>query len=202
VLTFAGRPVLALFHADCGGQTSGAEHIWGGQARPYLRPVRDETCGRDPASAWSFALTRSEARDALNRDPRTAVGRRLDGIRVVQRDEAGRVELVALDGERSPIVRGEELRSALTRQFGDRSIRSPRFEVRNDSGRLRFDGRGHGHGAGLCQRGAVARLRAGASVAQVLLTYFPGTTLAAAVPALPPRAAVEPSPLPPAPATR
>jgi stage II sporulation protein D len=177
VLTFGGRPALALFHADCGGQTSAAEHIWGGEARPYLRAVRDDTCARDPASAWSFAVTRIEARDALNKNARTAVGSRLDHISVVQRDESGRVVLVALDGERSPLVRGEELRAVLSRQFGDRAVRSPRFHVRDDSGRLRFEGRGRGHGAGLCQRGAMARLQAGASVAQVLATYYPGTVL-------------------------
>jgi stage II sporulation protein D len=177
VLTYAGRPALALFHAHCGGRTSAAERIWGGPSRPYLTSVRDESCARDPASAWRFSMTMAEARDALNRDPRTAVGSRLDDISVVQQDEAGRVELVALDGERSPMVRGEELRAVLSRQFGDRSIRSPRFEIRRESGSLHFAGRGRGHGAGLCQHGAMDRLRDGATLAEVFRTYYPGTQL-------------------------
>ena len=57
LLTYGGRPAQALFHADCGGQTSAAERIWGGDPRPYLQPVRDDTCARDPASAWTFSAT-------------------------------------------------------------------------------------------------------------------------------------------------
>ena len=111
------------------------------------------------------------------RIPRTGVGKRLDSVSVVQADEAGRAELVALDGERSPLVRGEEFRSVLTRRFGANSIRSPRFVVRKEARSLSFAGRGRGHGAGLCQRGAIARLRSGATVEQVLATYYPGTVL-------------------------
>ena len=176
-LTYGGRPAQALFHADCGGRTSAAERIWGGDSRPYLVSVTDETCARAPSSAWRFTRTRDEIRVALNKDRRTSVGARLEAISIVARDEAGRVELAALDGERSPIVRGEELRAAINRQFGDRSIRSPLFTVSRDGDHLVFAGRGWGHGAGLCQRGAAARLLAGASFGQVLATYYPGTVL-------------------------
>lgn len=178
VLTFGGRPAQTLFHADCGGQTSAAERIWGGDARPYLRSVRDDTCERNPASAWTFSATLPDVRDALNADGRTAVGKRLDNVSVMLADEAGRAELVALDGERSPLVRGEEFRSVLTRRFGVNSVRSPRFVVRKAGQTLNFAGRGRGHGAGLCQRGAMARLRRGETVEQVLATYYPGTVLA------------------------
>jgi len=40
-----------------------------------------------------------------------------------------------------------------------------------------FSGKGFGHGVGLCQAGAAARIRAGASPDRVLEYYFPGTTL-------------------------
>ena len=40
-----------------------------------------------------------------------------------------------------------------------------------------FSGRGYGHGVGLCQAGALARLKTGASVNAVLAHYFPGTTV-------------------------
>jgi stage II sporulation protein D len=177
VLVFEGRPAIALYHSSCGGQTSAPDRIWGGDVRPYLRPVTDEACRLDPSAAWSFTLTRASAREALNATARTAVGTRLDAISIVERDEAGRAALVALDGERSPLVRGEELRAAIVSRLGARTLRSPRFDVRRDGDRFVFTGRGRGHGAGLCQHGALARLQAGANVATVLATYFPGTTL-------------------------
>ena len=133
VLTFGGRPAQTLFHANCGGRTSAPERIWGGEARPYLRPVSDESCRLDPAAAWSYVLTRTQARDALNATPRTAVGARLDAITIVERDDAGRASLVALDGEMSPLVRGEELRAAIMRQLGDRTVAQP--DVRRAAGR-------------------------------------------------------------------
>ena len=85
--------------------------------------------------------------------------------------------LVGLTGARSPVVRGEELRLVLVRAFGPRSVRSPRFTVRRDGDRFVFAGTGIGHGAGLCQFGAMARLRAGVSPADVIGFYYPGTAI-------------------------
>jgi SpoIID/LytB domain protein len=41
-----------------------------------------------------------------------------------------------------------------------------------------FEGRGFGHGVGLCQTGAMVRARAGHSPHDILMHYYPGTTLA------------------------
>jgi stage II sporulation protein D len=177
VIAFGGRPIDAVFHADCGGATSRAETVWGSTGHRYLAAVLDPTCQAEASSAWSHVASREQVRTALNATPQTAVGSRLRGLRVMQYDESGRAALVAIDGERSPLVRGEEMRSALARQFGARSIRSTRFTIRRDGDRFSFEGRGFGHGVGLCQRGALARLRAGATVEAVLRTYYPGTTV-------------------------
>ena len=87
-------------------------------------------------------------------------------------------ERVALHGSREAIVRGEEFRAVLARTFGARSVRSALFDVRREGDRILFEGRGFGHGVGLCQAGAISRLRAGATSAAVLQRYFPGTRLA------------------------
>lgn len=177
VVRYAGRPIDAVFHADCGGATSRPAAVWGAAGHPYLTEVADASCLADPRSPWAHQATRDQLRTALNASPATAVGRRLDAVRVVETDASGRAVLVALDGERSPLVRGEELRAVLTRSFGARAVRSTRFTVRREGDRFSFSGRGFGHGVGLCQRGALARLLAGASVAAVLQTYYPGTTI-------------------------
>lgn len=177
LLVAGGRPIDAVFHADCGGATSGAESVWGGQGLPYLRAVVDDACRLNPASAWSYSLTREQVRVAVNATDRSAVGARLHDVRVLQRDDSGRATLVALDGERSPLLRGEELRAVLSRQFGPRAIRSPRFDVTRAGDTFTFVGRGFGHGVGLCQRGALARLRAGATPEAVLQAYYAGARL-------------------------
>jgi stage II sporulation protein D len=107
----------------------------------------------------------------------TAVGNRLDTLDVQSRDSAGRARLVLLNGERAPLVRGEDLRAVLNQALGPRAIRSARFDVHRDGERFIFDGQGFGHGAGLCQTGALARAAAGQSFDAILAFYFPGTLL-------------------------
>ena len=98
---------------------------------------------------------------ALNKDPRTNVGDSLRGIQVLDRDEAGRAERIAIHGAAERIVRGEELRDVLSQTFGMRAIKSTWFEIQRNGRSFSFEGRGFGHGVGLCQAGALARIRSG-----------------------------------------
>ena len=178
VILFQDAPILALFHANCGGATSAADAIWGGTSRPYLVSVADgDQCAKAPGATWRVSMTREALTRVLDADPRTAVGGRLDSIDIVQTDTAGRALLVTLTGARSPAVRGEELRLLLLRTFGPRSVRSPRFTVQREGDQFVFSGTGIGHGAGLCQFGAMTRVRAGVSPADVIGFYYPGTTV-------------------------
>lgn len=177
VLWFDGAPALAVFHADCGGRTSAAADVWGGTLRPYLVSRPDDGPAGDAHAAWRYDAGLAAVQGALNADPRTRVGGRLDGIQVLDRDEAGRAAQVALHGAERRLVRGDALREVLAGAFGARSIRSTWFDVHREQGRIVFEGRGFGHGVGLCQAGALARIRAGANLSGVLQRYFPGTTL-------------------------
>ena len=177
VLWYGSAPARTLFHADCGGHTSSDGAVWGGAAHPYLTAVADDGPAEAAHAAWRFEVERDALIAALNRDARTRVGRSLRDILVTQRDEGGRASLLVLRGAREPVVRGEELRLVLTRAFGAASVKSTRFEVEQYGGRFVFAGHGYGHGAGLCQVGALARLRAGTPPEQVLARYYPGTRL-------------------------
>ena len=177
VLWYDSAPARAVFHADCGGHTSAAASVWGGRDRPYLQAVPDNGPAEPVHAPWRYEVAQPVLLSALNADPRTRVGDRLDTIEVLDRDPAGRAERIALHGHREAIVRGEELRDVLSRAFGARAIRSTRLTVRRDGATFTFEGRGFGHGVGLCQAGAFARLRAGESPASILQRYFPGTTL-------------------------
>jgi stage II sporulation protein D len=177
VLWFDGAPALAVYHADCGGRTSAAADVWGGTLRPYLVSREDDGPAADAHASWRYEATRADVQAALNGDPRTRVGRRFDGIEIVERDASGRAERIALHGAEERLVRADALREVLAGVFGARTIRSTWFEVKRDQGRMVFEGRGFGHGVGLCQAGALARIRAGAKLPGVLERYFPGTRL-------------------------
>jgi stage II sporulation protein D len=121
--------------------------------------------------------------DALNADPRTHLAGRLENIAVRTRDAAGRAERVAITSQgpsrRSTTieVRGEDFRQILSRAFGGRTIRSTWFDLARTDGAYAFTGRGYGHGVGLCQAGALARLKTGATPFDVIGRYYPGVSL-------------------------
>jgi len=179
VLWYGPGPARAVFHADCGGHTSNAVDVWGGAARPYLVARADDGAAGEVHAKWTFEASRSAVQRALNTDPRTRVGARLDRIEILDRDGAGRAARVALGGAQARIVRGEALREVLARAFGARAIKSTWFDVRPEPTGFVFEGRGFGHGVGLCQAGALARIRAGVKPTAILQRYFPGTKLVA-----------------------
>ncbi|MDQ3418459.1 MAG: SpoIID/LytB domain-containing protein [Acidobacteriota bacterium] len=180
VVWHEGGPAVALFHADCGGHTSTSVSAWGGTERSYLKAVRDDGHNDSAHAQWTYAATTAAILDAINADPRSRVGARLDAISVLKRDASGRAATVRLKGARELLIRGEDLRAILARDFGPRAVRSTLFDVKREGRSFVFTGRGFGHGVGLCQAGALARLRGGARPAEVLERYYPGTTLRAA----------------------
>jgi stage II sporulation protein D len=177
VLWFDGAAASALFHADCGGHTSRADEVWGGTGRPYLVSLVDDGPAEDAHASWKYQASGAAVLRAINADARTRVGARLDSLQILERDDAGRAERIALHGASERIVRGEELREVLSAAFGARSVRSTWFTVARLGPTFVFEGRGFGHGVGLCQAGALARIRGGQNVPTVLRTYFPGTRL-------------------------
>ena len=179
VLVSGLRPVDALFHSDCGGHTAAADAVWGGPPVTYLPGTIDEVPTLTHRK-WQFDLPLTRLRTALNLDARTAVGRRLDRLSIVRRDESGRAARIEVKGTTTHVVSGEELRAVLNQTFGDRAIMSTRFQIAQTTSAIRLTGTGFGHGVGLCQVGAAARARQAEPVAAILAAYFPGAGLAPA----------------------
>ena len=176
VLTYGDRLAEGLFHADCGGSTSDASSVWGGPPVPYLIARRDDL----PAGThrqWTFTAGTSRLREALNRDARTEIGRRLTSMVVATRDLGGRTPQITIAGDQTRAVHGETLRTVINRGFGADSLLSTRFTIRRQGDDWVFEGSGFGHGVGLCQAGARARARKGEDVEEILGAYFAGTEL-------------------------
>jgi stage II sporulation protein D len=68
----------------------------------------------------------------------------------------------------------DDFRRAIGQTLGWQLLKSPRFTVQRTSRGYRFNGRGHGHGVGLCVFGATALAARGADVTRILQAYFPG----------------------------
>jgi stage II sporulation protein D len=177
VLWYGEAPANTLFHADCGGYTSDAATVWGGMAVPYLRAMEDGGDASAAHAAWQYEATADAVQRALSGDRRTNAGARLGAIAVVERDLAGRATRIRIEGSDIRDVRAEVFREVLSRAFGPRAIRSTRLTIARRGQGFAFTGRGFGHGVGLCQAGALARIRRGATLQAVLHRYYPGTTL-------------------------
>jgi stage II sporulation protein D len=177
VLTYDSQPIEALFHADCGGMTASAAAVWGGNHVPYLLAA-DDDLPEPTHRPWRVTANRDQLRAALNADPRTSVGRRLESITVATRDASGRAAGLSVRGERTVTVRGDVLRAVINRALGDRALLSTLFTIQTKGSDYVFTGTGFGHGVGLCQRGAATRLRRGERMEDVLELYYPGTRLA------------------------
>ena len=78
--------------------------------------------------------------------------------------------------------KGEAGRLLVARRFGWTAIPSDNFTTRREGGQVLVEGKGHGHGIGLCQRGARAMAESGATFRDILAHYFPNAKLAVAEP--------------------
>ena len=61
--------------------------------------------------------------------------------------------------------------------LGYNIIRSGNFTIKKDSSHILFEGRGWGHGAGLCQQGANQMAKLGKSYKKIVRFYFPSTRI-------------------------
>ncbi len=169
--------VESYFSASCGGMTADIRSLWGSAAKPYLRGTRDDYCNDMPHSHWTDAIPVEKLVQALQSDPRSDVGKRLDRVRILKRDATGRAELIELAGERRLVLRGWDFKIMVGRALGWNLLKSSRFDVSRLGQNFIFRGRGFGHGLGLCQEGAHVMASSGIGYQQILARYFPGTTL-------------------------
>jgi stage II sporulation protein D len=163
----SGAVARAVFHACCGGGTADPGEVFGGDDETGARAAPDPPCEAD---AWSVTLPVAEveaaAGAALGAADPVPIGRLL-----LERDPHGRVRRL-LDTATARWAAGDALARALDRTQDWSVVKSARFDWRVTGAGVRIDGRGHGHGVGLCQRGAARRARRGATAAAILEHYF------------------------------
>ncbi|HYJ88502.1 MAG TPA: SpoIID/LytB domain-containing protein [Pyrinomonadaceae bacterium] len=175
-----GNVVDSYFSASCGGATANMGTLWGGSAPPYLRGVRDEHCANQPHHSWTDLISHAHLLKALQSDRRTNVGGQLHNVTVVRRDQSDRAELIALEGDRRVTISGWEFKIVVGRALGWNLLKSSRFDIVRSGPNFVFQGKGFGHGLGLCQEGAHVMAARGASYNQILAKYFPTTRIATA----------------------
>ena len=127
--------------------------------------------GGRPHFRWERRLDRARL-DELG--AALGVGR-VHALEVASRGVSGRARVLRVEGERGTAEVGPELR--IRRLLGD--LPSAMFVVDRAGTALVLRGGGWGHGAGMCQWGAVGRAQAGQDYREILRAYFSGAEVAA-----------------------
>ncbi len=186
-------PLKAFYHSTCGGATEFPERVWGNPYPGFKKVVRCPFCAVSPSFRWSAEISNSQmaevvqrgvAQDGVQRNwPKAALEFLRHGTlaslfvsRWGTEGRAAQVTVVWHWGQSeiqlpipAPRFRG---------WFGASVLRSTFFQISPISqGHWRFDGRGSGHGVGLCQWGAKNMGERGYSAASILHYYYPGSTI-------------------------
>ena len=178
-----GKLFCTYYTAVCGGRTTAASAVFD-DPTPALASVPCDGCQEAELYHWTRTIPLSDASDAVRRYF-AARGKRLDGLVSIRRTRArsiGQPQNVhepvfeLSDGKRRLKLSAMELR-----RIFPSAISSFEFEphVETGRGRLILDGRGHGHGVGLCQWGARGMAQAGAGPLEILAHYYPRSEVVA-----------------------
>jgi len=186
VATCAGpgdKPTLlkTYYHSTCGGITVPAGSVFGGPTPPPLAGgVPCNYCRRSPKYQWSgVVLLKQDIGDALRRSGVTALVQ-LGPVQALEvaattgpGGRAGQIRVVDTAGA-SVLVQAAYWRSLV----GAARIPSTWFEVEDQPDRIVLtNGRGYGHGVGLCQWGAEYLAERGKTGEEILRYYYPGVQL-------------------------
>jgi SpoIID/LytB domain protein len=190
--------VDAVYSAMCGGHGEDNEAVWGNAANPSLRGRPDLAAGaeawagglRDEERVRRFVETRPDAwcaRPRAGRPDRFRWERRLTPaavdaaaaqlgvghvrtLEVRARGVSGRARVLHLAGDAGEADVAGELR--IRRLLGN--LPSSMFVIDRTGDDLVLRGGGWGHGAGMCQWGAVGRAEGGQGYRDILRAYYSG----------------------------
>ncbi len=166
ILTYDSKPAHTYFHASCGGHTASSAEVFGG-SEPYLKTVECPYCRTSPVYRWKFEIPRKDLDKKL--------GAKISELEFTGETESSRVKGVRFKSKPAlKDMKGNDLRA----KVGYDKLRSTLITKHSLGWRnAEFQGRGHGHGVGMCQWGALEMAKRGKSAEEILEFYYPGTQL-------------------------
>ena len=178
-LWFGRHRAETFFSQSCGGVTEDAAAVWPRlSSAPYLRSHVDPYCVRRDAAQWHAEVSLAKLVD-IARVEDWHLPANIVTARVKDRSTSHRALRVAFagGGGETWAISASALRFGIGRALGWNLVRSDAYELGVRHGSLVFDGRGRGHGVGLCQEGAAEMAAEGKTEREILAFYFPGTVV-------------------------
>jgi len=164
--------LLTHFSTACGGFTEYAGNVWEASFI-FPKPVDCPYCRSTKQYDWSKTLSKTYIRQKLR-----GYGIEVKDIKAILPDRkstfGGRItHLSVKEGAKEVTVKINDFRMAL----GPDTIKSGFLNIENQKENIAFAGKGWGHGAGLCQYGAVSMANLGYSYEAILSYYYQGSKL-------------------------
>lgn len=165
ILTYNGKPIEAFYHSTCGGRTEDPAEVFG-RSYPYLKSV-ESVCPLSPYWSWERKIPVTEIEKAVN-----ITG--IKNITINSFTSTNRVRDILIASETGKtILKATELRKLL----GWNRLPSTSFHLSRAGDSIIFDGKGYGHGVGLCQWSALQMAKEGRNYREILSFFYPGTEI-------------------------
>lgn len=172
ILASRGKIFPAFFHSTCGGRTTRADYQWKIAPHPSLKGVECPFCQGSRYYVWKAELSASEVQSLLAKK-----GHSLSNIQEItpdQSDDSGRPRFFLVRHAGGSLkLTANQFRLAL----GPDRMRSTRIKVERAGDQFIFEGRGWGHGVGMCQFGAKHLAELGYRYTDILRYYYPGSEI-------------------------
>ena len=186
VLTYDNEICDARFSKCCGGETEEFQYCWEDTPKPYLVNVHDPYCNTSDKHIlsqvlkdydqetpdfyrWTVEYTQEELTRLVNSKLKDDLGDIIDLI-PLERGKSGRIWKLKIVGRKKSFTIGKELE--IRRTLSETHLLSSAFKVVKADHRFILNGKGWGHGVGLCQIGAAVMGEQGKSYDEILLFYY------------------------------
>lgn len=171
-----GQTLKAYYHADCGGETTVPDLVWGSKGE--FQSVKDSVCEHRKHNRWHLEIPKSVIqRKVAGEDPGSS-HLKFDWVKSAFDRRVTWVEWTAsFTGTASDawsLISGQNFR----RLLGFDQLKSTRFKAVDKGDRMYFEGQGFGHGVGLCQWGSKDWAEKGWTVWKILNHYYPKAKVA------------------------
>ncbi len=176
VLTYRHQPFSPYYSAVCGGHTADGPYVLRGEA-PFIAPLRGRACPHCAQGLPADKQARFRWRKTLRLDDLAkalGINAALTAIQPVAPDAGGHAGLVRVTW----VAKAEGSRDVGMLEFRKASgLTSSAWTAVIQGGEVVFEGRGFGHGVGLCQWGAKRMGEIGFDHLEILRFYYPGSDL-------------------------
>lgn len=155
----AGNLLTTPYHSNCGGMTADAADVWQNHL-PHLKAVHDPFCISSKNASWSKVIDFNEWVAYLQKQ-NFNLSQNID-VRLLRFNQSDRMKDYSLNYGK---VSFKQIRQ-------DFSLKSAFFNVNTDGVNIVLEGKGFGHGVGLCQEGAMEMAKAGYSFKDIIHFYY------------------------------